>query len=213
MQLEARLLRQRHWLPEGLPVASVRSNTLWINDDRGRPREGGIECDRVDPEAVRNDLDVNTAAAPARRRCTERSKSRTACRASGRGRNCVSPEHELGKPMIRTQRVPHSRGKALLWIRAHRGCGRSRRTRSLMAPAAAGCSKGDRCASDCRGRLHAANPRDSSWLRKRGPALSHCMSAPLPSKRGLVVRRFPSTPWTSTISSTWRGRKRCSPFS
>jgi hypothetical protein len=202
MQLEARLLRKRHGLPEGLPIASVRSNTLWINDDRGRTCEGGIESDRGDPEAVRNDLGVDTAAAPARRRGTERSKRRTACRTSRRSRNCVSPEHELGKPMIRTQRLPHGCGKALLWIGAHRGRGCSRRSRGLMAPATARCDERDREASDDRGRPHAANPRDSSWLRKRGPVPSHARLAPVPSKSGLTVRRFPSTPWTSTISST-----------
>jgi len=213
MQLEPRLLRKRHGLSEGLAIASVRSNTLWINDDRGCTCEGGIESDRDDPEAVRNDLDVNTAAPPACRRGTERNKRRTACRTSRRCRNCVSPEHELGDLMIRTQRLLHGRDKALLWVGAHRGRGCSGRCRGLMAPAAARCDERDSEASDDRARPHAANPSDSSWLRKRGPALSQWRSAPPPSKSGLAVRRFPSTPWTSTISSTWRGRKRCSPFS
>ncbi len=213
MQLEARLLRKRHCLPEGLAVASVRPNTLWISNDRGRPREGSIESDRLDPEAVRNDLDVNTATSPTSRRRTERRKSRPACRTSGRSRDRVSPEHQLGKPVIRAQRFPHGRGKTLLRIGAQGGCACGCRNRCLIASAATGCEDGDRKATDGRRRPHAANPRDSSWLRKRGPALSHRMSAPLPSKSGLVVRRFPSTPWTSTISSTWRGRKRCSPCS
>ncbi len=213
MQLEARLLRKRHSLAEGLPIASVRSNTLWIYDDRGCTCERGIESDRDDPEAVRNDLDVNTAAPSARRRGTERSKRRTACRTSRRSRNRVSPKHELGELMIRTQRLLHGHGKALLWVGSHRGRGCSGRCRGLMAATAARRDERDREASDDRGRPHAANPSDSSWLRKRGPALSQWRSAPLPSKSGFVVRRFPSTPWTSTISSTWRGRKRCSPFS
>src|SRR6266849_6213483 len=160
-QLKARLLGQPDRLSERFAVPPVWHNTLWIGDDRVRACERRIERHRLDPEVVEDDFDVDAAAASAGGGGAQRRKSRPTRRLGCRGWDSVSPEDELGEPMICTERRAHSAGELLLWIGAcRRGDRRSRRR--FVTTAAAGCDGGKYDTTELRDGSHAANPACSS---------------------------------------------------
>lgn len=214
MELDARPFVNAYIAWFCMPVL-IGSHASRSNGYCGGPRERRVDRDRHNRQAPGDRLDPNAALTTLRRGTTKCCESRSARRVPGLERYAVMPENVGGHEVVLVK------GSSDCTIERSSGVGRRsgnvRRRhlcrRTCAAAPTRGSSECEQDGTDRGGRPHAANPACSSWARKRGPAASHVRLAPLPSKSGLAVRRFPSTPWTSTISSTWRGRKRCSPFS